>query len=66
MAAIKDSSPGPNPSWVDKEKGYEKKNAQFPLEIADAIIRARDLRIPASAVESAINRVIEQTIAYKG
>ena len=56
-------SPGTNPRWIDKDKGYPKKNAQFPTEVTDAVIKARDIGVPASVLEAAIRRVIETHLA---
>ena len=55
-----DTLPGVAPRWVDKQKGFARKHAAYPLEIILALNRARDIGVPASTVEDAIRKVIEQ------
>jgi len=50
--------PGVSPRWIDKDKGYDKKHACYPVEIINAINRARDSGVPASIVESAIRSTL--------
>ena len=55
-----DTLPGVAPRWVDKQKGFARKHAAYPLEIILALNRARDIGVPASVVESAIKNTINQ------
>ncbi len=51
--------PGTNPRWADKEKGYDKKHACYPLEIVEIISMARDKGIPAHQVVDAVKNLIQ-------